>query len=157
MARAPSRSPGRDDFTGSPPPIQSKRDKRRNMMSERLNDMVSLFSSNLRPHYDAQASALHVDIHLITRANPNENKPLEDDPEEIDKLVYGIVGNNVPATADAQDDFVARAGQQYTKFVHEVNNAMEERDMNLAALAVSTFVAYSIGFFHYLLTYILSE
>jgi hypothetical protein len=106
------------------------------MLSDRLNDMVNLFSSNLRPHYEAQASALHVDIHLIARANPNENKPLEDDPEEIDKLVYGIVGNSIPAAPEAQDDFVARAGQQYTKFVHQVNDAMEERDMNLALLAV---------------------
>jgi hypothetical protein len=127
------------------------------MLSERLNDMVSLFSSNLSPHYAAQASALHVDIHLITRANPNENKPLEDDPEEIDKLVYGIVGNNLPTAADAQDDFVARAGQQYTKFVHQVNDAMEQRDMNLASLAVSILVAYLMTAFIHLLTCILSE
>jgi hypothetical protein len=137
MARAPSRSPAGDDFTGSPPPIQSKRDKRRNMLSERLMDMVNLFSSNLRPHYEAQVSALHVDVHLITRANLNGNKPLEDDPEEIDKLVYGIVGNNLHAAPDAHDDFVARAGQQYTKFVHQVNDSLEQRDMNLALLAVS--------------------
>src|ERR1700710_222457 len=106
MASPPSRSPARDEFTGSPPPFQSKRDKRRNLIVDRMTDMATLFSQNLRPHYEAQASALHVDIHLITRAKLNENKPLDDSPEEIDKLVQGIVGTNIPAAPDAQDDFV---------------------------------------------------
>lgn len=135
MARPPSRSSVRDDFTGSPPPPQSKRDKKRNMLSEKLENMVNTFSQNLRPHYEAQASALHVDIHLITRADLVENRPLDDDPEEIDKLIFGIVGHNIAGTG-AQDDFVARAGAHYTKFVHDVNDAMEERDVNLALLAV---------------------
>jgi len=104
-----------------------------------MSDMANLFSQNLRPHYEAQASALHVDIHLITRAKLNENKPLDDSPEEVDKLIQGIVGTNIPAAPDAQDDFVARCGKHYTQFVHQVNDAMEDRDVNLALLAVSTF------------------
>jgi hypothetical protein len=107
------------------------------MLTDRLDDMRSSFSSNLRPHYEAQANAIQIDIGMITRANPYENKPLEDDPEEIQKQILMLAGNKIPAEPIAQRDFIASAGKHYTRFAHRVNNAMEARDVALTALAVS--------------------
>jgi hypothetical protein len=124
--------------SGSPAPVpQSKRDKKRAMLSEKLQDMVSSFSANLRPHYEAQANAIQIDISLIHRANPYQNKPLEDSPDDIADLIRTTVGNKIPADPVAEADFLADAGKLYTKFVHEVNDALEERDVNLTLLHVS--------------------
>lgn len=138
MARPRSGSPAIEPIggtTNSPPPALSKRDKRRTMLSERLTEMVSAFGANLRPHYEAQVNAINIDISLILQADPYQNKPLEDDPEEIQAKVTAMAGNNVPAEV-ARDDFAAGAGKMYTEFVHRVNDAMEERDVNLTFLAV---------------------
>lgn len=127
--------------SGSPvPQPQSKRDKRRTMLGEKLNDMVASFNSNLRPHYEAQANAIQIDINLILRADPYQNKPLDDDPEEINNLIQATVAGKLqfPPDTAAEEDFVADAGKLYTGFVHEVNDAMEERDSNLTLLHVST-------------------
>jgi hypothetical protein len=128
----------------SPPPLpQSKRDKRRTMLGERLTDMVTSFNANLRPHYEAQANAIQIDIGLILRADPYKNKPLEDDADEISSLIQNAVAGSATAAGKpipdpvAEGDFVADAGKFYTEFVHEVNNAMEERDINLTLLQVS--------------------
>jgi hypothetical protein len=139
MARQRSTSPAGEmasRLSGSPPPVLSKRDKRRSLLAERLGEMVSTFSANLRPHYEAQANAVQVDITLIMRANPYENKMLDDDPEEISKLVNSVVGNKIPAEPIAEEDFIAGAGKMYAEFVQNCNDAAEERDINLTLLAV---------------------
>jgi hypothetical protein len=136
MALPDDGSPIADRMSASPPPVQSKRDKRRALVADRLSDVMRSFGTNLRQHYEAQTNAVQVDVHLITRANPYQHRPLEDDPDEIDTVVYGMIGNVVPAAPVAEDDFVAGAGRLYTEFVHDVNNSMEERDVNLTLLAV---------------------
>jgi hypothetical protein len=124
--------------SGSPAPIQqSKRDKKRQMLSDRLQDLVGSFNANLRPHYEAQANAIQVDINLIHRADPYANKPLEDSPDAINELIRTTCGERIPAEEVAQADFLADAGKLYTEFVHEVNDAMEDRDSNLTLLHVS--------------------
>ncbi|KAF2403803.1 hypothetical protein EJ06DRAFT_541474 [Trichodelitschia bisporula] len=135
MARIRSPSPDLSRHSGSPPPPQSKRDKRRTMLSDKLNDMIASFNANLRPHYEAQVGALQVDINLILRADPYQNKPLEDDPAEIQNLIMSTVGNKAPGDQVGEQDFQADAGKLYTGFVHDVNNAQEERDINLTLLA----------------------
>lgn len=125
-------------LSGSPAPMpQSKRDKKRNMLNDKLQEMVSSFGANLRPHYEAQATAIQVDINLIYRANPYLNKPLEDSPDDIANLIRTTVGNKIPADPVAEQDFLADAGKLYTKFVHEVNDSLEGRDVNLTLLHVS--------------------
>ena len=99
--------------------------------------MVSSFNANIRPHYDAQVNAIQVDIKLIEDANLLENRPLEDDGEKVAEMVTNLVGSKVPAEPVAEDDFYAQAGRWYSRFAGEVNNAMEERDVNLTLLAVS--------------------
>lgn len=106
------------------------------MLTDKLNDMIASFSTNLRPHYEAQAKAINIDINLIHHADPYKNTPLEDDPDEIAKLISNTTGGKVPSEAVAEQDFHAGAGKMYTEFVHAVNDAMEERDVNLTLLHV---------------------
>lgn len=143
MAMARNRSPSpADNFpvghsAASPQPQLSKRDKRRNQLAERLGDMMASFSDNRDSHYRAQLSALQADISLILKADPNANKPLEDNGEEAKELISQIMGTNVPTTPSAGTDYIAQVGKHYARFVDSVNDALEERDYNLSMLWVS--------------------
>lgn len=122
----------------SPQPQPSKRDKRRNMLADKLAEMMASFSDNRDSHYRAQLAALQADINLIMKADPYANKPLEDGGEEAAELISQIMGNAVPTAPSAGTDYVAQCGKYYSRFVDAVNDAMEERDYNLTMLWVST-------------------
>ncbi|KAF2849856.1 hypothetical protein T440DRAFT_555488 [Plenodomus tracheiphilus IPT5] len=138
MVRNGSPSPA-DNFplghsATSPQPQPSKRDKRRNMLAEKLAEMMASFSDNRDSHYRAQLAALQADINLIMKADPYANKPLNDGGEEASELISQIMGNNVPTAPSAGTDYVAQCGKHYSRFVDAVNDAMEERDYNLTML-----------------------
>lgn len=116
----------------------SKRDKRRTALIDKMNHMVQSFNQNLRPHYEAQLNAMQVDINLIMRADPYQNAPLPDTAHEIDQVIHDLFGGQIPADAVAEPDFLAEAGKLYGKFAIEANNLMEERDVALTMLAVSS-------------------
>jgi hypothetical protein len=141
MARNGSPSPA-DNFplgnsATSPQPQPSKRDKRRNMLSEKLGEMMASFSENRDSHYRAQLAALTADINLIMKADPYANESLDDGGEEAAELISTIMGNNVPSAPSAGTDYIAQCGKHYARFVDAVNDAMEERDYNLTMLHVS--------------------
>lgn len=121
----------------SPPAPQSKREKRRANVQEKLLEIVDSFNQNLRPHYEAQANAIQVDISLLLRSDPFQNKPLDDSPEDIEEQIRAVVGDKIPADSIAHGDFRSQAGRLYSEYVRKVNNAMEERDINLNLLHVS--------------------
>ncbi|KAL6707757.1 hypothetical protein ACN47E_003878 [Coniothyrium glycines] len=117
-----------------PPPQPSKRDKRRNMLAEKLADMMASFSDNRDSHYRAQLAALQADINLIMKADPYANKPLDDSGDEAAELIAQIMGSAVPTAPSAGTDYIAQCGRYYSRFVDAVNDAMEERDYNLTML-----------------------
>lgn len=122
----------------SPQPQPSKRDKRRNMLAEKLGEMMASFSDNRDTHYRAQLAALQADINLIMKANPYANTPLDDSGEEAAELITQIMGNQVPSAPSAGTDYISQCGKYYARFVDAVNDAMEERDYNLTMLYVAT-------------------
>ncbi|KAF2675423.1 hypothetical protein BT63DRAFT_420614 [Microthyrium microscopicum] len=134
MARA---SPSvADGLLGSPPPpVISKRDKRRNMLSERLQQMIDQFGYNLRPHYEGQSNALQVDMMLIMRENPYQNQPLDEDNEVIRRKISDITSARPMADPVTEAAFQHDVGREYSAFVNQVNSAMEEKDTNLTLLA----------------------
>ncbi|KAL1600445.1 hypothetical protein SLS60_006831 [Paraconiothyrium brasiliense] len=135
MARNRSPSPAMAlEHTGSPQPAVSKRDKRRNMLADKLSEMMTSFSDNRDSHYRAQLAALQADINLILKADPYTNKPLEDAGEEASELITSIMGNNAPTAPSAGTDYVAQCGKYYGRFVDSVNDAIEDRDRDLTML-----------------------
>ena len=141
MVRNGSPSPA-DNFplghsATSPQPQPSKRDKRRNMLAEKLGEMMASFSDNRDSHFRAQLAAMQADINLIMKADPYANTPLDDSGEQASDLIAQIMGTNVPSAPSAGTDYIAQCGKHYARFVDAVNDAMEERDYNLTMLHVS--------------------
>lgn len=114
----------------------SKRDKRRNTMHDRLNDMDAAFAKDQHQHYRAQLQALQVDMTLILRADPYENMPLDDTPEAIADMIETVTARLNPLSPAGRDDFLAMAGKRYFQYTQKINQAMEQRDADLTALKV---------------------
>ncbi|KAF2092186.1 hypothetical protein K490DRAFT_70835 [Saccharata proteae CBS 121410] len=121
----------------SPPPLPqpSKRDKRRTMLADKFNDMVSNFSDNRDQHYRAQIGAVQHDMNLIIQADPYLNKPLDDTGDEVAEHVAQTTGPNAPAAGTPAHDYAGQVGRFYSQFVNKVNDALEERDINLTMLS----------------------
>ncbi|KAI9893880.1 MAG: hypothetical protein M1814_005433 [Vezdaea aestivalis] len=137
--------PDRPASSNPAPPPLSKRDKRRNVLSDKLTDLTNSFSQNRDNHYRSQLTALQVDMQMILRANPYKDAPLADSGEDIDEMIAQTIGGNPQAQSSAPDvvqsshrwaepDAAALAGRWYMQFVEDINSAAEERDLHLTQL-----------------------
>jgi len=110
------------------------------MLADRITDMMNSFNANQYDHYFAQLAAVQCDINLIMRADPFNSGALEDSPEAISRLVDEArkeTIRNRSLSAEAEVSFEALKGRQYSRFVNEVNGALEDRDAALAMAFVS--------------------
>lgn len=129
----------------SPPPSQavSKRDKRKNALTDRLRDISTNFANTRDFIYRQQLQTYQVAMSYITEADPYDNKPLDDLSDNIIENINKTVSSNSQggqraAPVESQPRFQAppRAGKWAATFVQEVNAAMEERDAQLTLVAV---------------------
>ena len=115
--------------SGSPPlrlPL-SKRDKKRLNMADRLTEISNNFAANRDALYRQQLQTYQADINFIQSANPYENKLLEDPTQDqLDGVLNGGARIEPPF----------KTGRYSAKFVQEINDAMEKRDVDLTTLAV---------------------
>lgn len=114
----------------------SKRDKKRTVLAQRLEEITSDFAANRDQNYRSQLQALQVDMHLIMEANPHDSKYLPNSRAEIDKLVLANLSKSNIKSAGQYPP--PRAGRIYADFAKEINDAMEERDACLANHRVCT-------------------
>lgn len=127
--RRPSLSP--------PPQPLSKRDKRRNNITEKLSDMIETFTNEQPMHYRAQLQAIQVDMTLISRADPYQLEPLDDSAEAIEQEIELITGGSMPGIETAKRDYLALAGKRYHEYIQKINEAKERKDADLVATHVS--------------------
>lgn len=109
----------------------SKRDKRRSALQERLQDLTASFSQNRDAQFRQQLHALQCDMTLINNADPYALGPLPDSAEDVARLVDETVGGGLFGR-----EMASLSGMWYAKFVQEVNQVKEEKDAELAMLAV---------------------
>lgn len=130
--------------TGSSMP--SKRDKRRNLLSDRLTELSASFDRNRDLHYRDRLAALQQELNAIARADTSgrDLRLLDDGADGIDNAVtVGVQsGDGVPVSNIRGSGGPSGAlggvqpGSFYAGFVAEVNEKMEERDVALALLHV---------------------
>lgn len=125
----------------------SKRDKRRNLLSDRLTELSVSFDRDRSIHYRNQLDALQQDFSAIARVDTSgrDLRTLDDSAEGIDNFVTGgaWVGDGAPMSNIRGSGGPGGAmggvhpGTSYARFVAEVNEKMEERDVALTLLHVS--------------------
>ena len=123
----------------TPPPL-SKRDKRRNAMMDRLQEISQNFAENREYHYRRQLQALQRDVNFITFADPYQNQPLDELLDDYDEdpttSAAGMRGGQYGSMA-GNNERQPRVGKSGRRFIEEVNNAMEDRDAQLSLIVVS--------------------
>ncbi|KAI9673802.1 MAG: hypothetical protein M1829_003920 [Trizodia sp. TS-e1964] len=124
----------------------SKRDKRRLNLADRLTEVNTSFVHNSEFHYRQQLQALQIDMSLITRADAYAEHPLADSSSDIIELVGSAMSSSHGAAAAAaggvnaggqkrtEGDLSPMSGFWLSKFMDEVNNAIEQRDTQLTQL-----------------------
>ena len=135
--------PIRPSDTSPFPHSISKRDKRRLALSDRLAEISTNFTTNREAYYRSHMHTLQLDMNYINNANLYENKPLEDSSEDIlEGLSANIPGpsigsrSGVPGLRLPDIEVPPRAGRWAARFVHEINDECEEKDVKLVLLAV---------------------
>ncbi|KAI9746022.1 MAG: hypothetical protein M1818_000703 [Claussenomyces sp. TS43310] len=110
----------------------SKRDKKRNQLFDRFEEITQHFSANKDAFYRSQLQALQIDINLILQSEAYGEEPPTDFGDDIAQLVQKYTGGNPQAMlAVAQGDALAFAGRIYSEFAADVGTASEERDANM--------------------------
>ena len=154
MAYSPSPQPGalrgignfsshnRLSVTPPLPQTVSKRDKRRNALSERLNDISANFAQNRDSHYRSQLQSLQLAMNYINNAEPYKDQPLDDNPKHIFEELSAAVTDNAQRVTQAGarrsiHEVPTGTEMWVAAYAREINDAMEIRDANLTTVAVS--------------------
>ncbi|KDB24248.1 hypothetical protein H109_03873 [Trichophyton interdigitale MR816] len=118
-------------YTDTPPPGQfplSKRDKRRNALQDRVNELKEAFGNNRDYHFRQRVHELQNEMALISNAQVYEDWPISDSPEDVAKQLTQLAASG-QITSDTPI-----SGRWYSNFVQEINRSKEERDAELAVM-----------------------
>lgn len=104
---------------------ESKRERKRQLLHDRLQQMSENFSRGRDSAYREQLQKIQLDTNLIMRVDPYCERPLEAlDLEQTDLPL----GNTDPATART---LLEMAGPRFRDFVHDIEDLVEERDYEI--------------------------
>ncbi|KAH6996801.1 Sds3-like-domain-containing protein [Ilyonectria destructans] len=130
-AAVPSTVAGRAaDRRGSPQPAsQSKRDRKRQALMERLASMNDKFQRERDMTYRDQLQKIQFDTNLVQRFDPYDPKVLEviSEMQKEHKQTQGP-----PVNAEDARSLLDMAGIRFSDFIDEVEDLVEIRDFQLA-------------------------
>lgn len=118
---------------------QSKRDKRRNALMERMNEISTSFTQGKDHFYREQLGAIQQDIAMILHADPYVENPAKEPTQELMAVMLKLSRGDPRIMQAIQDgDMTSIGGRIYHEFMNEVEDVMERRDAALTAFAVSS-------------------
>ncbi|KAK7978567.1 hypothetical protein PG996_004619 [Apiospora saccharicola] len=127
MATKPGR--GGDIRPQSPPAQASKRDKKRQVLSEKLALLTDQISRDRDRSYREELQKIQVDLNLVGRVDPYADRPLDEIQREYRELSQ--------ASANGADrpnrTLLEMAGPSFQDWVHNVEDLIETRDYDLTS------------------------
>ncbi|KAF4453618.1 hypothetical protein F53441_3763 [Fusarium austroafricanum] len=128
-AAAPANMGSRSDRRSPPPASQSKRDRKRQALIERLSSMTDKFHRERDMTYRDQLQKIQFDINLVQRFDPYDPKVLE--------VISGLQKEHTntqgpPVNAEDARSLLDMAGIRFSDFVAEVEDLVEIRDFQLS-------------------------
>ncbi|KAI0479176.1 Sds3-like-domain-containing protein [Xylariaceae sp. FL0804] len=111
----------------SPQP-QSKRDKKRQLLNDRLSVMTEQFSRDKDRHYREELQKIQIDVNLVGRVDPYVDRPLDDIDREYRELSQASNGANNSA---GQRSLLEMAGPTFQDWVHQIEDLVETRDYDM--------------------------
>ena len=143
------------------PPLQqplSKRDKKRNVMENRLAEISSSFAENRDHLYRKQLHAFQADMSYIQAAQLYDDGPLDEIGDEgPEETSTSAAGSSAGSLRNAHQEHLNghtrlevpyKTGPQTAEFIQEINDAMEQRDADLTTVVVSNKGPISLASVH---------
>ncbi|EAQ83807.1 hypothetical protein CHGG_10211 [Chaetomium globosum CBS 148.51] len=127
MADSPAYHPDRR-VNGSPPPAQSKRDKRRQMLADRLASLSDKFGKDKDQAFREQLHKIQIDTTLVMKVDPYVDRPLDNFEQDQQRL------QQLNGDADGQSGsqtLLDRAGPRFAQWMEKVQDLVEQRDYAL--------------------------
>lgn len=134
MAESPAHRPDRR-VNGSPPPAQSKRDKRRQMLADRLASLSDKFSKDKDQAFREQLHKIQIDTTLVMRVDPYVDRPLDNFEQDQQRLQQ--LNGDGDGQAGSQT-LLDRAGPRFSQWMEKVQDLVEQRDYALTKYKVRT-------------------
>lgn len=121
-----------------PPSTQSKRDKKRQVLSDRLSALSEQFNRDKDRHYREELQKIQVDVSLVSRVDPYADRPLDEIDRERRERELSQATNGANNNAGASHrSLLEMAGPTFQEWVHEVEDLLETRDYDMTAQKVS--------------------
>ena len=108
---------------------QSKRDRKRQVLLERLAAMSDRFQRDKNLTYRDQLQKIQFEMNLVQRFDPYDPRALET-ISELQKEYQEVQGNSVQA--DNARSLMDMAGIKFPDFLSDVEDLVETRDFQLA-------------------------
>ncbi|ATY64085.1 deacetylase complex subunit [Cordyceps militaris] len=114
---------------GTPAASQSKRDRKRQALQDRLTVMSEKFQREQDPTYRDQLQKVQFEINLVQRFDPYAENPLDaaDELRKEHKQVLGPMANS-----DNARSMIDMAGIRFPEFMDDLEDLVEIRDFQLA-------------------------
>ena len=122
---------------GSPPAVPSKRDKKRQLLAERLAALTEKFNRERDVTYREQLHQIQIDTNLVIRVDPYDDRPLDFIATTRRDREQTL---NPDADRESQTEgrsVLEMAGPTFHKWHQDVEDLLEERDYALTQQKVS--------------------
>lgn len=120
---------GRGERRQSPPASQSKRDRKRQALLEKLQSMNEKFQREKDSTYRDQLQRIQIEINLVQRFDPYSPNAL-DNIADLQREHMDTQGP--PVHAEKARSILDMAGPRFPDFISEVEDLIEIRDFKLA-------------------------
>ncbi|KAI2634399.1 Sds3-like-domain-containing protein [Hypomontagnella submonticulosa] len=116
----------------SPPP-QSKRDKRRQVVNDRLAVLADKFGRDKDRHYRDELHKIQVDVNLVGRVDPYADRPLDAIDREWKDIQQAANAQaaNASGNGSPKRSLLEMAGPTFSEWVHQIEDLVEHRDYEM--------------------------
>ncbi|KAI0875138.1 Sds3-like-domain-containing protein [Hypoxylon argillaceum] len=125
---------GTSKTTRQSPQPQSKRDKKRQALSDRLNALSEQFNRDKDRHYREELQKIQVDVNLVSRVDPYADRPLDEiDRERREREPAPATNGTNNGTGAPHRTLLEMAGPTFQEWIREVEDLLETRDYDMTA------------------------
>lgn len=117
---------------GPPARTESKRERKRQLLQDRLQQMSENFTRGRDNAYREQLQKIQLDTSLVMRVDPYSDRPLE----ALEDQHIAPLQNTDPSTART---LLEMAGPRFKEWMQDVEDLLEERDYEITKHQVSLF------------------
>lgn len=122
----------------SPQP-QTKRDKKRQVLNDRLALLADKFSRDKDKHYRDELQKIQIDVNLVSRVDPYADRPLDAidrEYQDIQQSANALQPSGTASNGSPKRSLLEMAGPTFSEWVHQVEDLVEHRDYEMTCQQV---------------------